>query len=275
MKKYIKDNIYGFIKTDLIKIIDNPIFQRLRYIKQNGFCYLIYTCANHTRFEHSLGCFYLTNEAMTKMKDLNKDEREKLRICSLIHDIGHGPFSHISEETLGLNHEKQLFKLLKQILEDTNYSESEIKKVFKSEKFDLVSGDFGTDRLDYLLRDSHNTGVSYGLIDWQLLIKEIKYIDRKYAFSKKIESSLDNIILARHFMFSNVYAHKTAIKIDDGYVTILVDEGGFTKAQTKPLEKEEARKIFNKVLDSGITEFSGKEIKIWADTYPTVQDQLK
>ena len=67
----------------------------------------------------------------------------------------------------------------------------------------------------------------------------------------------------------------TAIKIDDGYVTILVDEGGFTKAQTKPLEKEEARKIFNKVLDSGITEFSGKEIKIWTDTYPTVQDQLK
>ena len=215
MKKYIKDNIYGFIKTDLIKIIDNPIFQRLRYIKQNGFCYLIYPCANHTRFEHSLGCFYLTNEAMTKMKDLNKDEREKLRICSLIHDIGHGPFSHISEETLGLNHEKQLFKLLKQILEDTNYSESEIKKVFKSEKFDLVSGDFGTDRLDYLLRDSHNTGVSYGLIDWQLLIKEIKYIDRKYAFNKKIESSLDNIILARHFMFSNVYAHKTAIKTDE------------------------------------------------------------
>ena len=67
----------------------------------------------------------------------------------------------------------------------------------------------------------------------------------------------------------------TVIKIDDGYVTILVDEDGFTKAQTKPLEKEEARKIFNKVLDSGITEFSGKEIKIWADTYPTVQDQLK
>ena len=67
----------------------------------------------------------------------------------------------------------------------------------------------------------------------------------------------------------------TAIKIVDGYVTILVDEGGFTKAQTKPLEKEEARKIFNKVLGSGITEFSGKEIKIWADTYPTVQDQLK
>jgi len=67
----------------------------------------------------------------------------------------------------------------------------------------------------------------------------------------------------------------TVIKIDDGYVTILVDEGGFTKAQTKPLEKEEARKIFNKVLDSGITEFSGKEIKIWTDTYPTVQDQLK
>ncbi len=213
MKKYIKDPIYGFIKTDLIKLIDHQLFQRLRYIKQNGMCYLIYPGAQHTRFEHSLGCLFLTNEMLNRIK-LDKDTKEKIRICALLHDLGHGPFSHISEFALKMNHEEQTKKKLKYILEDFTYSHNEIKKMFNSELYNLVSGDFGTDRMDYLLRDSYYTGVSYGLIDWQLLVKEIKHINNKICFSKKIESSLDNFLLARHFMFKNVYFHKTNIKAE-------------------------------------------------------------
>ncbi len=213
MKKYIKDPIYGFIKTDLIKLIDHPLFQRLRYIKQNGMCYLIYPGAQHTRFEHSLGCLYLTKEVLNRIK-LDKDTKNKIRMCALLHDLGHGPFSHTSEFALKIDHEKQTKEKLKYILEDSTYSHNEIKKAFKSKLYELISGDFGTDRMDYLLRDSYYTGVSYGLIDWQLIIKEIKYINNKVCFNKKIESSLDNFLLARHFMFKNVYFHKTNIKAE-------------------------------------------------------------
>ena len=218
MKKiYIKDNIYGFIEIDsqnIKEIIDNPFFQRLRYIKQGLPNSLVYPSANHTRFEHSLGVYHLTKQILNKT-NLENDEKEKLAICALIHDAGHGPFSHTSEKILEMDHEKQLLKLLKNLLENTNYTKEEIEKTLKSKKFLIVSGDFGTDRMDYLVRDSTNTGAYYGLIDWQLLIKEFQLLNNKIVFNKKIESALDNFLLERHFISKNVYYHKTVVKIQE------------------------------------------------------------
>ena len=170
-KKFIRDSVYGDISLNKFeqKVLDMPQFQRLRRIKQLGLINLIYPGANHTRFEHSIGTMNLGSKLANEL-ELSEDEIELVRISALLHDVGHGPFSHVSEGVLSFPHEE----LTKYVISKTSMRDyleekfdiKEINKIISGEGKlgPIVSGELDVDRMDYLLRDSYNTGVAYGLI---------------------------------------------------------------------------------------------------------------
>jgi len=218
-EKFIKDSIYGLIKiTDpFLEIIDTEAFQRLRHIKQLGLSYLVYPSANHSRLEHSLGCFYLSGKITDKFDFQHKNE---FRIAALLHDIGHAPFSHVAENITKaftqLTHED----FSKKIIGDAEIKNITDKYGLNTEKIldfishkevfgQLISSEIDVDRLDYLARDAYHTGVAYGVIDADLVIKAIEIKDGKIYCSGEQLPALESILIARYLMFPTVYTHHT------------------------------------------------------------------
>ena len=213
--KFIRDSLHGNLKINEfeVKLIDTPQIQRLRRIKQLGFTYLVYPGANHTRFEHSIGSMYLASRLANSL-ELSVEEKEMLRVSAILHDAGHGPFSHVSESVLERSHEELTSKLI---------LESELSDIL-SEKFDpkeiiklisgegrlghIISGDLDVDRMDYLLRDSYYTGVAYGVIDVERLIHNMKLNDHLILKAKGVQAA-ESMLLARYFMYPSVYQHHT------------------------------------------------------------------
>ena len=213
--KFIRDSLHGNLQLNEfeVKLIDTPQIQRLRRIKQLGFTYLVYPGANHTRFEHSIGAMYLASR-LTHNLDLSTDQKEMLRVCALLHDAGHGPFSHVSESVLEKSHEELTSKLimeshLSDILEE-KFDPKEIIKLISGEGRlgQIISGDLDVDRMDYLLRDSYYTGVAYGVIDVERLIYNMKLEDNLILRSKGVQAA-ESMLLARYFMYPSVYQHHT------------------------------------------------------------------
>jgi len=213
--KFIRDSLHGNLQLNEfeVKLIDTPQIQRLRRIKQLGFTYLVYPGANHTRFEHSIGTMYLASR-LTNNLDLSNDQKEMLRICALLHDAGHGPFSHVSESVLEKSHEELTSKLIKKsylsdILEEKCDPKEIIKLISgKGSLGQIISGDLDVDRMDYLLRDSYYTGVAYGVIDVERLIYNMKLEDNLILKSKGVQAA-ESMLLARYFMYPSVYQHHT------------------------------------------------------------------
>ena len=201
--KIFNDPIYGFIavRNPLIyKIIEHPYFQRLRRISQMGLSYLVYPGAHHTRFHHVLGCTFLMKQAIEtlRLKEVNitNEEEEALTIAILLHDIGHGPFSHALEHTLitGLGHEDISLRFMEVLNEEFDGALSMAIQIFKGEyhrKFmvQLISGQLDMDRLDYLKRDSFYSGVAEGNINVERLITMLNVKDDKLV----VELSLIHI----------------------------------------------------------------------------------
>lgn len=213
--KFIRDSLHGNLQLNEfeVKLIDTPQIQRLRRIKQLGFTYLVYPGANHTRFEHSIGTMYLASQ-LTNNLDLSNDQKEMLRICALLHDAGHGPFSHVSESVLEKSHEELTSKLIKEsylsdILEEKCDPKEIIKLISGEGRLgQIISGDLDVDRMDYLLRDSYYTGVAYGVIDVERLIYNMKLEDNLILKSKGVQAA-ESMLLARYFMYPSVYQHHT------------------------------------------------------------------
>lgn len=213
---FIRDSIHGDLHlTDYeLKIVDTVEMQRLRRIKQLGFTNLVYPGANHTRFEHSIGTLFLANKIGTRL-ELDEDIVELLRVCGLLHDIGHAPFSHVSERALKHDHET----VTKEIITDSAITD------IVNEKFDsklitniidgktsygkIISGDLDVDRMDYLTRDSYYTGVAYGVIDTERLIYSLIYENNDLILSEKGVQAAESTLLARYFMYPTVYQHHT------------------------------------------------------------------
>ena len=214
-KKFIRDSVYGDIELTKfeVDVMDMPQFQRLRRIKQLGLINLIYPGANHTRFEHCVGTMNLASK-LAKELELSKDDFELLRISGLLHDIGHGPFSHVSEGVLSFPHEE----LTKYVVQKTSMHD------LLSEKFDtnkiidiingkrhlgpVISGELDVDRMDYLLRDSHNTGVAYGVIDYERIISNLKLQNGLVLDIKGVQAA-EGALVSRYFMYPSVYQHHT------------------------------------------------------------------
>lgn len=215
----IKDEIHRNIELNEFekKIMDSKEFQRLRKIKQLAMTYLVYPSATHTRFEHALGTTHLSSLICEKL-GLDKEITQKIRLYSLLHDIGHTAFSHESEkilESLLGDHEKiGKEKILKGEIADilnTQFNPKEITELSKTFYGQIISSSIGSDRMDYLLRDSHNTGVAYGVIDSDRIIHTM-FLDEKdkvLGISLRGLEAAESLLVGRFMMFSTVYLHHT------------------------------------------------------------------
>ncbi len=233
--KIFNDPIYGFISIPsalIFDIIEHPYFQRLRRISQMGLSYFVYPGAHHTRFEHALGAMHLMQRAIHVLKNksiqISSEEEEALLIAILLHDIGHGPFSHTLEHSLvkGVTHEEISLLFMQKLNDEFDGKLNLAIEIFKGNYFrsffnQLVSGQLDIDRLDYLKRDSFYTGVTEGNINTERIISMFTVIDNKLVVEEKGIYSVEKFIVSRRLMYWQVYLHKTSLVADYILVKIL------------------------------------------------------
>jgi HD superfamily phosphohydrolase len=223
----ISDPVHGYFYLSSVEkdIVDSREFQRLRRIRQLSSAYLTYPSAQHTRFEHSLGTMHLAGKVGLSLKNkgyINSDKVQLLRLAALLHDIGHGPFSHLFEEIIALKsnatHEdigKRIIKeRFKDILAKHGYTEDEVSELAFGESDEqylneVISGSLSVDLMDYLLRDSYFTGAHYGRIDAERIISSLEVYNNRLALDKAALNSFESLLIARYQMFKAVYFHKT------------------------------------------------------------------
>ncbi len=234
-KKIINDPVYGFITipSELIyDLIQHRYFQRLRNIKQLGMTHLVYPGALHTRFHHALGSMHLMEMAIetlrSKGKIITPEEEEAVTIAILLHDIGHGPFSHALEHTIveGISHEHISTLLMNKLNEELDGKLHTAIEIFnnryqKNFLYQLVSGQLDMDRMDYLNRDSFFTGVAEGVISFDRIIKMLDVVDDQIVIEEKGIYSIEKFLIARRLMYWQVYLHKTVIAAEQLLVKIL------------------------------------------------------
>lgn len=234
-KKIINDPVYGFITVPselIFDLIAHPYFQRLRNIKQLGMTHLVYPGAIHTRFHHALGAMHLMGMAIETLKakghEISAAEEEAVTIAILLHDIGHGPYSHALEHTIveGISHEDISALLMDNLnLEFNNRLELALQifnnKYHRIFFHQLVSGQMDIDRLDYLNRDSFFTGVSEGIIGFDRIIKMLDIANGQLAIEVKGIYSVEKFLIARRLMYWQVYLHKTVVAAEQMLVKIL------------------------------------------------------
>jgi HD superfamily phosphohydrolase len=234
-QKIINDPIYGFITIpgeNIFRIIEHPYVQRLRRIRQLGMTHLVYPGANHTRFHHAIGAMYLMKQAVdvlrSKGHSITEAEEEGALIAILLHDIGHGPFSHTLEKSIvdGIHHEELSELFMDRLNKDFSGQLTTAIKIFRDEytkKFlhQLVSSQLDMDRLDYLNRDSFFTGVSEGIISSDRIIKMLEVHNDTLAIEAKGIYSIEKFIVARRLMYWQVYLHKTVVSAESMLVNIL------------------------------------------------------
>ena len=237
MEKYkiINDPIYGFIKIEsqiIYDLMNHKYFQRLRRISQLGLSYLVYPGAQHTRFQHALGSLHLMDKAIQQLTnkghEITSKEQEALRISILLHDIGHGPFSHALENILvnEINHETITLMFMKQLNVEFDGKLSLAIEIFKNtykKKFlyQLVSSQLDMDRLDYLKRDSFFTGVTDGNIGTERIINMLNVANGNLVIEEKGIYSIEKFILARRLMYWQVYLHKTVISSENMLIKLI------------------------------------------------------
>jgi hypothetical protein len=214
----IKDAVHGDIQVSDVelKLIDTPEVQRLREIKQMAVAYLVYPGANHTRFEHSLGTMHITGEICENLS-LPEEEKRVMRAAALLHDVGHTAFSHETEAILMRkrkgSHERRGIERVRdgrggQILEENGYDVKKVCSIMAGEgSGSIIDFELGSDRMDYLLRDSHYTGVAYGVIDCGRLVHTIRLKEGRAVIEWGGIEAAESLLIARFLMFSSVYYH--------------------------------------------------------------------
>ncbi|PQJ72839.1 HD domain-containing protein [Polaribacter butkevichii] len=233
--KILNDPIYGFIQipnTLIFDLIEHPYFQRLRRIAQMGFSNLVYPGANHTRFHHAIGCMHLMQKAVRvlrfKQVKISDEEENAIYIAILLHDIGHGAFSHALEHSIvnGISHEEISLKFMKKLNDEFNGKLDLAIEIFEGRyhrKFlcKLISSQLDIDRLDYLKRDSFYTGVTEGNISSDRLIAMMNVKDDELVIEGKGIYSVENFLIARRLMYWQVYLHKTGLVAENMLVNVL------------------------------------------------------
>ena len=223
--KILNDPIYGFItipNTLIYDLIQHPYFQRLRRISQMGMSYLVYPGAHHTRFHHALGCMYIMQKAVQTLRfkgvEISEEEENALYVAILLHDIGHGPFSHALENSVveEVHHEELSLLFMEQLNAEFDGKLSLAIQVFKGEyhrKFmlQLISSQLDMDRMDYLKRDSFYTGVNEGNVNSERLIQMLNVQDDVLVMEEKGIYSIEKFLMARRLMYWQAYLHKTSV----------------------------------------------------------------
>ena len=253
--KILNDPIYGFITIPnslIFDLIEHPYFQRLRRVSQMGLSYMVYPGAHHTRFQHAIGCMHLMQKAVRVLRFkgayISDDEENAVYIAILLHDIGHGAFSHALENSIatGISHESISLKFMEALNEEFEGKLSLAITIFKGDYqrsflHQLISSQLDMDRLDYLKRDSFFTGVSEGNINSERLITMLNVKDDNLVVEEKGIYSVEKFIVSRRLMYWQVYLHKTGLVAENILVKILkrakelVQEGRTIEA-SKPLK---------------------------------------
>jgi HD superfamily phosphohydrolase len=302
-KKIINDPVYGFISipSDLVfDLIEHPYFQRLRYIKQLGMTHLVYPGALHTRFHHALGALHLMSLAVETLRYkgqvITEAEEEAVSVAILLHDIGHGPFSHALEQIIvdGVWHEdisKLLMNELNKQFDGRLTMAIEIFNGTYSKNFlhQLVSSQLDMDRMDYLNRDSFFTGVSEGVISSDRIIKMLNVVDDHVVVEEKGIYSIEKFLIARRLMYWQVYLHKTVIAAEVQLTKILkrareVIQNGNELNCTPSLNHFLSNRINSEVFileDSNLQTFAGLDdtdimaaVKVWEHSKDFVLSKL-
>ena len=233
--KIINDPVFGFIKIPrglLYGIVEHPLFQRLNRINQLGLASVVYPGARHTRFQHSLGAFHLMTEAVRSLQEKGNfifdSEAEAVEAAILMHDIGHGPFSHVLEDTLihGISHEDISLMMMEEINRCFNGQLNLAISIFKGDYpknflHQLISSQLDMDRLDYLRRDSFYTGVTEGNIGSARIIKMLNVVEDSLVVEHKGIYSLENYLTTRRLMYWQVYLHRTCVAYEKVLVNML------------------------------------------------------
>ncbi|MGJ5640811.1 HD domain-containing protein [Formosa sp. S-31] len=233
--KILNDPIYGFITIPnslIFDLIEHKYFQRLRRITQMGMSYLVYPGAHHTRFHHAIGCMHLMQKAVNVLRfkgvEISEDEETALYIAILLHDIGHGPFSHAMEHSIvnGVSHEQISLLFMEHLNDEFNGSLTLAISVFKKEyprnfMCQLISSQLDMDRADYLKRDSFYTGVAEGNINSERLITMLSVVDDELVVENKGIYSVEKFLVARRLMYWQVYLHKTGLVAEQLLIRVL------------------------------------------------------
>ncbi|MFB6165997.1 MAG: HD domain-containing protein [Haloarculaceae archaeon] len=219
--KSIKDSVHDYIEVSGVArdLLDTPTVQRLRHVRQLGTVTLVYPSANHTRFEHSLGVYHLATEALAHL-GIEGQQAERVRAAALLHDVGHGPFSHNLEDLIhrrtGKWHD-DVHGLLEtgevaRVLTDHGLNAHAVADLVAGDGKlgQLVSGELDVDRMDYLVRDAHHTGVPYGTIDTERLVRELSFVDDELVLAEGNVQTAESLLVARALMTPTVYNHHTA-----------------------------------------------------------------
>ncbi|SFE32579.1 hypothetical protein SAMN05518672_105284 [Chitinophaga sp. CF118] len=234
-RKIVNDPVYGFITIDhplIFTLISHPYYQRLRRIHQMALAHLVYPGAMHTRFHHSMGAFHLMSCALAELKskgvDITEEEEIAAKMAILLHDIGHGPYSHALENGIieGVSHEKISQWLMKELNKEMDGALTLTIDIFngryhKTFLHQLVSSQLDVDRMDYLNRDSFYTGVSEGVIGYDRIIKMLTVHNGELMVEEKGIYSIEKFIVARRLMYWQVYLHKTVLSAENMLVNIL------------------------------------------------------
>lgn len=233
-RKIFNDPVYGFVSVPhglLLDLVDHPYFQRLRRIRQVGLAHFVYPGALHTRFHHALGALHLMQQAVETLRskgaEITPDEAEAVSVAILLHDIGHGPYSHALEHTIVDLHHEQLSLLFMEALNRQFGGQLELAiQIFSDrhpKKFlhQLVSSQLDMDRMDYLNRDSFFTGVSEGVIGYDRIIKMLAVHHGELVVEEKGIYSIEKFLIARRLMYWQVYLHKTNVAAEQMVIHLL------------------------------------------------------
>jgi len=302
-RKILNDPVYGFITVPypiVFDIIEHPFFQRLRRIKQLGLTHLVYPGALHTRFHHTLGAMHLMQMAIEELRakgyEITEEEAEGVTLAILMHDIGHGPFSHALEHSIvsGVTHEDLSALFMERLNQEFNGKLDVAIAIFNdkySKRFlhQLVSSQLDMDRLDYLKRDSFFTGVSEGIVGSDRIIKMLHVVNDELAVESKGIYSIEKFIVARRIMYWQVYLHKTVLSAEHLLIHILkrakelVEQGQdlfATPALKLFLTKEVTKASFEKD-ENLLSQFAELDdfdvmtsIKVWKDHSDGVLSRL-
>lgn len=273
--KILNDPIYGFITIPnslIFDLIQHKYFQRLRRITQMGMSYLVYPGAHHTRFHHAIGCMHLMQQVVNVLRfkevSITKEEEEALYVAILLHDIGHGPFSHAMEHSIvnNVSHEQISLLFMEKLNVEFNANLTLAIQIFKGEyprpfMCELISGQLDMDRADYLKRDSFYTGVAEGNINSERLITMLNVVDDKLVIEEKGIYSVEKFINARRFMYWQVYLHKTGIASEQILIRALQRAKELNK-----IGKIQASKTLQYFLDNEISyeNFNDETLEIFS-----------
>jgi HD superfamily phosphohydrolase len=302
ISKIINDPVYGFItlnKGILLNIVDHPYFQRLSRIKQLGLTYLVYPGAHHTRFHHAAGAAHLMTQAIQTLKKngvlINKEEEEAVILAILLHDIGHGPFSHALENSFvkGISHEDISVKFMNSLNQEFDGALDLALQIFQDKypkRFlhDLVSSQLDMDRIDYLKRDSFFTGVSEGVVSNQRIIKMFHVVNDEIVIKEKGIYSIEKFIVARRLMYWQVYLHKTVLSAEFLLAKIIERARELINNGEKLLVLPSVKYFFeNTIYKENISEYDFLtafsklddydvlySVKVWADSSDQVISKL-